>query len=89
MENTLTVHRINPVTGYGSLKAFADITVNGVKISGVRLVEGKKGRFVSMPQKAGTQGRYFPICSIEDTEVRTDLLNLLNDELSAHESAKS
>lgn len=81
MENTLVVKRINPQSGYKNLLAFADVTVNGVTINGVRLVEGKNGSFISMPQRLGKQGKYFPICNIEDAELRTDLLTLLQDEL--------
>ena len=83
MENTLVVKRINPQSGYKNLLAFADVTVNGVTINGVRIVEGKNGNFLSMPQRLGKQGKYFPICNIEDQELRTELLNLLQDELSS------
>ena len=83
VENTLVVKRVNPVTGYKNLLAFADVTVNGVTINGVRLVQGNNGNFLSMPQRKGKQDKYFPICVIEDPSVREDLLNLLQDELSA------
>lgn len=85
MENTLVVKRFNLVDGYKNLIAFADVTVNGVTINGIRLVEGQNGNFLSMPQRQGKQGRYFPICNIEDTALRAELLNLLQDELSANQ----
>ena len=83
MENTLVVKRINPQSGYKNLLAFADVTVNGVTINGVRIVQGNNGNFISMPQRLGKQGKYFPICTIEDQSLREDLLTLLQDEISA------
>lgn len=85
MENTIAIRRFNPQQNYQNLLAFADVKVNGVVINGVRLVEGKNGAFVSMPQRQGKNGRYFPICNIEDTDLRTELLTLLNDELAAYQ----
>ena len=81
----LVVKRINPQSGYENLIAFADVIVNGVTINGVRLVKGKNGNFISMPQRLGKQGKYFPVCNIEDTATREDLLTLLQDEISAHQ----
>lgn len=36
-----------------------DVTINGVKIFNCRLVEGKKGQFVSFPSRKGTDGNYY------------------------------
>ena len=87
MENTIVLKRINPVTGYKNLLAFADVTVNGVTINGIRLVEGNNGNFLSMPQRLGKQGKYFPICNIEDASIKEDLLTLIQDELAAQQQA--
>jgi stage V sporulation protein G len=44
----------------GRLKAFADVGVNGALIiKGVRVVEGRTGRFVSMPQEQGKDNRWY------------------------------
>jgi DNA-binding cell septation regulator SpoVG len=85
MENTIVVKRINPVSGYKNLLAFADVTINGITINGVRLVEGNNGNFLSMPQRQGKQGKYFPICNIEDQSIKDDLLTLLQDELASQQ----
>lgn len=38
-----------------------DLTLNGIKIYGVMVVEGKKGDFLSFPQRAGNDGKYYSI----------------------------
>ena len=44
----------------GSLKAFADVSINDVVvIKGVRLLAGKKGIFVSMPQEQGKDNKWY------------------------------
>jgi stage V sporulation protein G len=44
----------------GKLKAFADIGINEeLIIKGVRLLEGKKGLFVSMPQEQGKDSKWY------------------------------
>ena len=44
----------------GSLKAFADVSVNDVLvIKGVRVLSGKKGLFVSMPAEQGKDNRWY------------------------------
>ncbi|NTV30046.1 MAG: hypothetical protein HGA80_08215 [Candidatus Omnitrophica bacterium] len=44
----------------GSLKAFADVAVNdALVIKGIRVVSGKKGLFVSMPQEQGKDNKWY------------------------------
>ena len=55
------VARLHRLSGENSIvKAFADISVNdAVLIRGLRVVEGKKGLFVSMPQEQGKDKRWY------------------------------
>ncbi|MBI3616166.1 MAG: septation protein SpoVG family protein [Candidatus Omnitrophica bacterium] len=56
----VSVKRINRLNGDGTLKAFCDVTVAELfLIKGVRVVEGKKGLFVSMPQERGKDGNWY------------------------------
>lgn len=49
---TIQVHRIHKLPNGKSLKAFADINVNdAILIKGVRVMDGKKGIFVTMPRE--------------------------------------
>ena len=56
----VTVKRINKLDGTGTLKAFCDVTVaESFVIKGLRVVEGKNGVFVSMPQERGKDGNWY------------------------------
>lgn len=55
--------RIYPVETEGALKANASVNINGfIAVSKVRILEGTKGLFVSMPQYKGQNGEYKDIC---------------------------
>ncbi len=61
---------VRKITGVGNLKALADVKVAGkLVIKGFSIMQGKRGVFVSMPRKAGKDGRWF------------DILTPLSDEL--------
>lgn len=47
---------------------FFDMVVNGVSIYGCRLVDGKKGVFVSFPSRKGTDGKYYSYAYIDLAE---------------------
>jgi len=66
----LEVARLCRLDGNSALKAFADVVVaEQVLVKGVRVVEGKDGLFVSMPQNQGKDGKWY------------ETVMLLNDEL--------
>ncbi len=53
---------IRKIVGDGNLKAFADLKLGGnIIVKGFSVVQGKRGVFVSMPRKAGKDGRWFDI----------------------------
>ena len=55
-----TVEKMYCLPDAGHLKAFADIAVNDeLVIRGVRILEGKKGLFVSMPQEQGKDNKWY------------------------------
>ena len=56
----LTVTRLHKLDGTGATKAFCDVSVlDSIVINGLRVVEGKEGLFVSMPQEAGKDGKWY------------------------------
>ena len=56
----LCVKRMVVFDGEGSLKAYCDLAIgNCFLIRGLRVVEGKKGVFVSMPRQAGKDGKWY------------------------------
>ncbi len=55
--------RIYPTRGDGAVKANASVNINGYfAVSNVRVLEGSKGLFVSMPQYKTRNGEYKDIC---------------------------
>ncbi|MDD4511168.1 MAG: SpoVG family protein [Oscillospiraceae bacterium] len=55
--------RIYPVKTEGALKANASVNINGFfAVTNVRILEGSKGTFVSLPQYKGRNGEYKDIC---------------------------
>ena len=57
---TFKVEKMYRLPDAGSLKAFCDVSVNEVMvIRGIRIVEGKKGLFVSLPQEQGKDNRWY------------------------------
>ena len=56
----VAVKRINKPDWEGTTRAFCDVIVGGsFLVKGVRVVEGKKGLFVSMPQERGKDGAWY------------------------------
>lgn len=53
-------HYVEGKQGKGG-RCFFDAVINGLKIYGMVVVEGKDGDFVSWPQKKGTDGNYYSI----------------------------
>ena len=64
---------IRKITGDGSLKAFADVKIGGkLVIKGFSVMQGKRGVFVSMPRKAGKDGRWFDILTPLSEELKQE-----------------
>jgi stage V sporulation protein G len=55
----LKVVRLHRFEGDSKLKAFCDIAIGDFIIKGLRLVDGQKGLFLSMPQEKGKDGKYY------------------------------
>ena len=64
--------RIYPVKTDGALKANASVNINGFfAVTNVRILEGSKGTFVSLPQYKGRNGEYKDICFPCTKEAKT------------------
>ena len=56
----IAVKRVNKLNGEGAAKAFCDVAVGeAFLIKGIKVVEGKKGLFVSMPREQGKDGNWY------------------------------
>lgn len=50
-----------------------------VKIYGIRVVEGKKGKFLSMPARKGSDGNYYSHAYIADEDVYNAILETVTE----------
>ncbi len=56
----LAVHRLHKLESTGALKAFCDLSIaDSFIVKGLRIVDGKNGLFVGMPQEAGKDGKWY------------------------------
>ena len=77
MENPISVSRIYRLEGESKLKAFADISVAGVIVKGLSVVDGSKGLFVSMPRHQGKDGKWYDTVYPATKELREQLSQLV------------
>ena len=74
----LEVARIHKLDGTGATKAFCDLSVlDSFVIKGLRVVEGEKGLFVSMPQEAGKDGKWYNTVTTLNREVKDEIEKLV------------
>jgi stage V sporulation protein G len=67
----LKIAKIHRLPDGSRLKAFVDVSVNdALLIKGLRVVDGKAGLFVSMPQEQGRDKRWYDLvrCLNEDIQ---------------------
>ena len=58
----------------GTLKAFADVSINDALIlRGIRLMSGKKGMFVGLPQEQGKDSKWYDQVVCKSAAVYDDL----------------
>lgn len=70
----ITIERIYRLPESGSLKAFVDLLIDDVLlIKGIRIVQGPKGLFVSMPQGQGKDKRWYDSIRCLDQEFKKRL----------------
>ena len=82
MSNTinLKVEKIYRLSDSGPMKAFVDISINElILIKGLRIIQGQKGLFVSMPQEQGKDKRWYESIRCLTPEMR----NVINEKVLA------
>jgi stage V sporulation protein G len=74
----IEVSRMHKLDSSGATKAFCDLSVlDSLLIKGVRVVEGEKGLFVSMPQEAGKDGKWYKTVIPLNKEVMAEIEKLV------------
>lgn len=77
-ELKLEVNRLHKLNGSGSTKAFCDLSIfNSLVIKGLRVVEGEKGLFVSMPREEGKDGKWYNTVIPLTREVKDEIEKLV------------
>ena len=80
----LAVKRITKLNGNGSTKAFCDVAVaSAYLIKGIRVVDGKKGLFVSLPREQGKNGQWYETVVPLTKEARERLAEVVLEAYSA------
>jgi stage V sporulation protein G len=72
----ITSVSIKKMEGEGTLKAMASITIDDeFVVTGIKVIEGAKGVFVSMPSRKGNDGEYHDIAFHCKAESRTKVVD--------------
>jgi len=72
------VAKIHKLDGTGSTKAYCDLSVlDSLVIKGLRVVEGDKGLFVSMPREQGKDGKWYNTVMPLNREVKDEIEKLV------------
>ena len=72
------VERVHPLEGDGPTKAFCDLLIlDSFLVKGLRVVQGKDGLFVSMPQQQGRDGKWYDTFYPVSKEMRKGLQELV------------
>ena len=58
-QQSVQVVRLYRLEGESKVKAFADISIGDFIVKGLKVLEGKKGLFVSMPQEKAKDGKWY------------------------------
>ncbi len=77
MGDAIEISRIYRIDGDSKLKAFVDISLGGVIVKGLRIVNGTNGLFVSMPQHQGKDGKWYSTVYPTTKEIQKELSDLV------------
>lgn len=74
----LKVVRLHRLDGDGLMKAFVDVSINdSLLIRGLRIIEGQKGIFVSMPKQQGKDSRWYDTVRPVTQEAREEISSVV------------
>jgi len=74
-DNTIQISRIYRIDGDSKLKAFVDISLSGIIVKGLRVIDGSNGLFVSMPRHQGKDGKWYNTVYPTTKEIQQQLNN--------------
>jgi len=77
MTEDLKVVRLYRLDGDSKTKAFADITIGDFIVKGLRILTGKKGLFLGMPQEKSKDGNWYNTFYPATKEARQNLTEVV------------
>ena len=76
----VSIKRIHRFDGEGPGRAFCDVAIaEAFLITGIRVIEGKKGLFVSMPREQGKDGNWYDTVVPLTKEARAQITQAVLD----------
>jgi stage V sporulation protein G len=76
-DDAIQVSRIYRVEGDSKLKAFVDVSLGGIIVKGLRIVDGSNGLFLSMPRHQGKDGKWYNTVYPASKEIQKQLSDLV------------
>lgn len=76
-ETELKVVRLYRYEGDSKVKAFCDVAIGDFIVKGLRLVQGKDGLFLSMPQEKSKDGKWYNTFLPLTKEARQNLSDIV------------
>ena len=73
----IEVARLYRFDNGSSLKAFADVIIGEVLVKGVRILDGDRGLYVSLPKSQGKDGKWYPTVALVDKSMQSELQNVV------------
>ncbi|TBR17857.1 septation protein spoVG [bacterium] len=73
----LEVVRIYRFAGDSKIKAFVDVDISGFVVKGLRIMEGKNGLFLGMPQEKAKDGKWYSVVYPTTKEAKKQLSDLV------------
>ena len=82
------VERIHPLDGESATKAFCDLLIlDTFLVKGLRVVQGEKGLFLSMPREQGRDGKWYDTFFPTSKEMRKGLEELVLESYNEKQTA--
>ena len=77
VDTDIKIVRLHRFEGDSKLKAFVDIAIGEYIVKGLRIVNGEKGLFLSMPREQGKDGNWYDTLHPVTKEARTSLQEMV------------
>ncbi len=84
-QTCISVKRMTKLDGSGAIKAFCDIAIGECfLVKSFKVVDGKKGLFVSMPREQGKNGQWYDSVVPLSREAREKLSTIVLEAYTNH-----